>query len=107
MVGKILDIKDRLLAKRAADLIKGFAPTMPELTRQDIIIVLSCEPMFTFEEIAEQLNDDFNPATARQVQVQLKRLESEGFIEWKDGTGWVLLPPAQKAVDDFVRVGDR
>jgi hypothetical protein len=102
-VGDLIDIKDRLLKARAKSMVEQPARDERELTKQDILIVLSCDPMASARDISESLWEDFNTAGDLLVSEMLKEMKEEGLISYRSGKGWHLLEPAKQALDEIFK----
>jgi predicted transcriptional regulator len=102
-VGKLIDITDKLLEAKAKSMVERGARNERELTKQDILICLSCDPFASARDISDQLWEDFNTAGDLLVRKMLREMVEEGLVEYKRGRGYCLLPPAQWALDSIFK----
>lgn len=102
-MGDLVDFQKAraVLRAKAKEYATRFAKDERELTKQDILIVLSCDPLASSRMISEQLWEDFNTAGDRLVQEILKEMKEEGLISYKPGKGWHLEPPAEEALNEI------
>jgi len=101
-MGDVIDFQKAraTLRSKAKKYATRFAKDERELTKQDILVVLSCDPMASSRMISEQLWEDFNTAGDCLVQEVLKEMKDEGLISYKPGKGWHLEPPAEEALNE-------
>lgn len=102
-MGDVIDIKERLVRKRAEDLTSRFARTSEDLIMQDVLLVLSCDPYASARDIAESLWEEFNPAGDSEVRAVLKKLKAGGLAK-RDGNKWILSQAAKEEVDKVFKV---
>jgi hypothetical protein len=100
----VIDIRERLLEAKAKKYATRFAKDERELTKQDILIVLSCDPLASARMISESLWEDFNEAGDFLVRMILKEMREEGLLSYEPGKGWHLDAPAQQAFDNIFNV---
>lgn len=86
------------LRARAKRYVKDVARDERELVKQDILLVLSCDPFASVRSISEQLWEDFNEVGSRLVREMLRELEGEGLILFRKGSGWHLSEAAEEAL---------
>ena len=105
-MGDVIDICSKLLEARAKEVVNTMARDEHELTKQDILIVLSCDPMASTRDISDSLWEDYNQAGDRLVGEMLQEMKKEGLIEYRPGRGWCLMAPAKRALDSIFDTED-
>lgn len=89
------------LRRKAERYVSDAAQDSRELTKQDILLVLCCDPMSSSEDISEQLWDEYNEEGDLLVRQMLEELREEGLISYRSGLGWHLEEPAKRALDEY------
>ena len=103
-MGDVIDIRELIVRRRAKELTTEFARTEEDLIRQDVLLVLSCDPYASARDIAESLWEEFNPCGDSQVKKVLRELKEEGLAV-RDGNKWILSQAAQEEVDKIFKPG--
>jgi hypothetical protein len=108
-MGKIIDFQKAraTLRARVKDCATRSAKDERELTKQDILLVLSCDPMASARTISHQLWEDFNMAGERLVHQILKEMREEGLISYGPKEGWHLEPAAKEALDEIFKTEEK
>lgn len=101
-MGDVIDIRSRILAARAKDLVKGDG----SLTREEVLLVLSCDPLATEREILDALDREVNSTGILKVRRLLNQLFWDGWITYRFPAGWRLKELGQLALDAMFSVED-